>query len=160
MNIFFLHRDPKICAEQHCDKHVTKMTLETAQLLSTAHHKLSSSPHPNLYRINHVNHPTSIWVRQTVDQYNWTYELFYCLSQEYTRRYSKIHKSWTRMHKILQDPPDTLLKTGWTDPPQCMPDYCKMDDTINAYKNYYIKEKHHFAKWRYTETPKWFLNIS
>lgn len=40
MNIFTLHQDPFICAQQHCDKHVVKMILEYAQLLSTAHRLL------------------------------------------------------------------------------------------------------------------------
>ena len=37
MNIFYLSSDPKACAEDHCDKHVVKMIIEYAQLLSTAH---------------------------------------------------------------------------------------------------------------------------
>jgi len=37
MNIFYLSPDPKLCAEMHLDKHVTKMVIEYAQLLSTAH---------------------------------------------------------------------------------------------------------------------------
>ena len=37
MNIFFLHQNPKIAAQMHCDKHVVKMVLEYAQILSTAH---------------------------------------------------------------------------------------------------------------------------
>ena len=37
MNIFYLSDDPQLCAEQHCDKHVVKMCIEYAQLLSTAH---------------------------------------------------------------------------------------------------------------------------
>ena len=36
MNIFRLHDDPYIAAQMHCDKHVVKMILETAQMLSTA----------------------------------------------------------------------------------------------------------------------------
>ena len=36
MNIFYLHNDPKVCAELHVDKHVVKMIVEYAQLLSTA----------------------------------------------------------------------------------------------------------------------------
>ena len=36
MNIFHLDKNPKICAEYHCDRHVVKMILETAQMLSTA----------------------------------------------------------------------------------------------------------------------------
>lgn len=37
MNIFVLSPDPLVAAEQHCDKHVVKMIIEYAQLLSTAH---------------------------------------------------------------------------------------------------------------------------
>jgi hypothetical protein len=40
MNIFYLHNDPEECAKQHNDKHVVKMILEYAQLLSTAHRVL------------------------------------------------------------------------------------------------------------------------
>ena len=40
MNIFYLHNDPKTCAEQHLDKHVVKMLIEYAQLMSTAHRML------------------------------------------------------------------------------------------------------------------------
>ena len=36
MNIFFLHKHPVIAAQMQCDKHVVKMVLETAQMLSTA----------------------------------------------------------------------------------------------------------------------------
>ena len=35
MNIFYLHKDPVICAEMHIDKHVVKMPIEYAQLMST-----------------------------------------------------------------------------------------------------------------------------
>ena len=37
MNIFYLDTNPALCAEYHCDKHVLKMIIEYAQLLSTAH---------------------------------------------------------------------------------------------------------------------------
>lgn len=37
MNIFVLDRDPRVAAAFHCDKHVVKMIVEYAQLLSTAH---------------------------------------------------------------------------------------------------------------------------
>lgn len=40
VNIFFLDFDPVKAAQMHCDKHVVKMILETAQLLSTAWHEL------------------------------------------------------------------------------------------------------------------------
>lgn len=37
MNIFALDNDPKVAAQMHLDKHVVKMIIEYAQLLSTAH---------------------------------------------------------------------------------------------------------------------------
>jgi len=40
MNIFALSDCPKRSAEMMCDKHVVKMIIETAQLLSTAHRML------------------------------------------------------------------------------------------------------------------------
>jgi hypothetical protein len=40
MNVFFLHQDPVISAQQHCDKHVVKMIIEYAQMLSTNHRYL------------------------------------------------------------------------------------------------------------------------
>lgn len=156
MNIFFLDRCPRKCAEYHCDKHATKMVLESAQMLSTAHHELDSNPHPDLYKKAHLNHPSTIWVRSTVDQYIWTYRLFSCLSSEYTLRYKKIHKSWQVLGKALQETPDGLTKRGWSDPPQCMPDSIKSNDTVEAYRMYYKIEKGYFAKWRIKE-PHWYL---
>jgi hypothetical protein len=44
MNIFYLDPDPTICAQWHVDKHVVKMILEYAQLLSTAHRILDGVP--------------------------------------------------------------------------------------------------------------------
>ena len=40
MNIFVLDENPYLAAQYHNNKHVVKMILETAQLLSTAHHVL------------------------------------------------------------------------------------------------------------------------
>ena len=37
MNIFYLDKDPIVAAEMSCDKHVCKMIVESAQMLSTAH---------------------------------------------------------------------------------------------------------------------------
>ena len=40
MNLFYLSKDPTECATLHCDKHVVKMIIEYAQLMSTAHRML------------------------------------------------------------------------------------------------------------------------
>jgi hypothetical protein len=48
MNIFYLDRHPKTCAEMHLDKHVVKMIIEYAQLMSTAHRVLDGEEYFDL----------------------------------------------------------------------------------------------------------------
>ena len=57
MNIFYLHNDPKICAEMHNDKHCIKMILEYAQLLSTAHRVLDGTADQTFWLICVKNIP-------------------------------------------------------------------------------------------------------
>ena len=45
MNIFYLNESPETCAQMHCDKHVVKMIIEYAQLLSTAHRVIDGNPY-------------------------------------------------------------------------------------------------------------------
>ena len=161
MNIFFLDKSPDDAAEMHCDKHIVKMILEYSQLLSTAHRVLDGDDvHPDLYKIAHKNHPSTIWTRSSIQHYSWLYRLFRMVSAEYSLRYSnsefKVHKSWDKLGKILEWAPKNIKDTGWTDPPQCMPDYCKDDDVVKAYRNYYILEKNKFAVWKYSVEPDWY----
>ena len=168
MNIFYLDPRPDTAAEMHCDKHVVKMILEYAQLLSTAHRVLDGDDvHPDLYKIAHKNHPSTIWTRSSKQHYDWLFRLFRMLSAEYSIRYGlisdtndtfKVHKSWDKLGKILETAPKNIEDNGWKDPPQCMPDSCKDDDVVTAYRNYYIQEKKSFAKWNYTREPEWMLN--
>ena len=65
MNLFYTYEDPQAAAQMQCDKHVVKMILETAQMLSTAH-RLSETPQaPFVYKVTHANHPSSKWLRSS-----------------------------------------------------------------------------------------------
>ena len=158
MNIFYLDRDPVIAAQMMCDKHCIKMILESAQMLSTTHRVLDGDDNADisdLYKLAHKNHPSTKWVRDSVWNYQWLYNHFVALCKEYTSRYNKVHAS-ERLIYPLEEPPlaiDSIKE--FTDPPQCMPDYCKGIDTVLAYKNYYILEKSSFAKWNHSEIPSW-----
>ena len=151
-----------MAAEMHCDKHVVKMILEYAQLLSTAHRVLDGDDaHSDLYKIAHKNHPSTIWTRSSSQHYDWLFRLFRMVSAEYSIRYSKdtfkAHTTWVKLGKILENLPKNIKDNGWTNPPQCMPDYCKKPDTVDAYRNYYLQEKASFAKWNFTNQPKWWI---
>ena len=157
MNIFYLDRDPVIAAQMMCDKHVVKMILESAQMLSTAHRICGDNTYADkvgLYKLTHMNHPSCKWVRADQHNYMWVYNHMIALMKEYTYRYGK-HHATERLLEPLSNVP-AIYRTGFTDPPQCIPDYCKNDDTVSAYQNYYILEKSDFATWKRRDKPEWF----
>ena len=136
VNIFYLSRDPVEAARAQCDRHVVKMILETAQMLSTAHLELDGIQ--VAYKATHKNHPSAVWVRSSLDHYEWTVYHLEALGREYERRYSKVHKTIREHFKALQRPPVALEGVrGYQDPPQCMPDECKRSDAVLGYQIYY-----------------------
>ena len=155
MNIFYLDRKPNTAARYHCDKHVVKMVLESAQLLCVAQRAMGESD-DTLYRASHVNHPQAIWARQSLNHYSWLYALFCALSDEYTRRYGKCHKSDQRLRERLRRPPRGLELNGFVDPPQAMPQEYKSVDCVSAYREYYRGDKRRFARWTTRHVPHWF----
>ena len=167
MNIFRLHDDPEIAAAMHCDKHVVKMILETAQMLSTAWRMTDSdseyADEHGMYKLAHKNHPSTVWVRHGILNYIWTRRLFGHLCQEYTHRYGKHHAS-ERLHKAFVDdvPYQTSIVKLPMPFPQCMPDEYKIEgNPVQAYRNYYKGEKAYFAKWdKGRPTPEWWQNAA
>ena len=158
MNIFYLDRDPKVAAQMHCDKHCIKMILESAQMLSTAHRVIDGDDYANergLYKMAHKNHPSTIWVRSSDEHYNWMYSLMLSQMEEYTYRYDK-HHATERLIEPLRLLPTSIENNGFVDPPMCMPEYCKKDDVVSSYQNYYIEEKSDFATWKRRAMPEWF----
>ena len=153
MNIFHLHKEPKICAEYHCDKHVVKMILETAQMLSTAYRR-NFGDNDDLYKTAYPKHPMTIWVGDSGGNFNWSMRLLDQLLYQYTMRYNKVHKT-IRIYELLLGKHTRwqCWKTEFTPPPQCMPDEYKHEDYITAYKQYYIGEKKRFAKYTAVDTP-------
>lgn len=137
MNIFYLDECPKEAARMQCDRHVVKMILETAQLLSTAHHELDGeSP---AYKPTHKNHPSAVWVRERASNYLWAYKHMLALGREYEARYNKVHKTIAEHATALRKLPAALQYDcrELTEPPQCMPDEYKRDDATLAYQLYY-----------------------
>ncbi len=153
MNIFYLDTNPYIAATYHCDKHVVKMILETAQLLSTAHWKLGGA---GPYKLTHENHPSAVWVRESSGHYWWLLQLLTGLGNEYQYRYGKIHKTIADHKGYLVGYPRDLPRAGWLrDPPQAMPDECKRDDTVDAYRHYYTTEKASLLQYTKRPRPDW-----
>ena len=181
MNIFYLHRDTRICAEMHNDSHSIKMVLEYAQLLSTAHRVIDGTPTdclsrsgrkqtryvlPDerehiLYSATHINHPSAQWVRQSTSNYMWLYNLLSDLCKEYTYRYGKVHKVEREVIQGLKYFPAKMKIGPFTEPTPAMPDDVKVpNDSIASYRAYYINNKQHLASWKgkvnSRKIPEWF----
>ena len=155
MNIFFLDPDPDTCAQLHCDKHNVKMILEYAQLLSTAHHVIDGDDAPpGIYKVTHRNHPSAVWVRESIQHYRWLHKLLDACCLDYTRRYQRTHKvERSGLLFTLGPAPRNLDNHGWQDPPQCMPDEYKAPSAVSAYHSYYRGDKSRFAVWKLGNTP-------
>jgi hypothetical protein len=157
------------------DKHVVKMILETAQLLSTAHrildgvesidtsigrkkkvYKLNDDRDLILYSATHINHPSAVWARSSVENYNWLVDHLFALSDEYTYRYGKQHLTITKLGVPIASPPLNLKEWDMTPMPSCMDAQYKIgEDPIANYRNYYKYGKASMHKWKMREAPEW-----
>jgi len=152
MNIFYLSEDLTKCAEYHVDKHIVKMPLETAQLLCTVHWVSGGMAQ---YKKTHVNHPSSIWARRSIQNYRWLCQLGKALCREYTYRYKKIHKCEAVIDWCIENEPK-LPNTGFTPPTPAMADEFKLSNSLLSYRNYYVHGKSHLANWKNRNIPHWY----
>jgi len=157
MNIFVVHENPGVAAQDLCDKHVVKMIVEGCQMLST-NHRLAGShivyAPVNLYKQSFANHPCTIWARQSYENYMWLANHTNALCNEYGHRYNKVHSCKQMAEWFLFHP----LGQGKLTPfAQAMPDEFKVHgDAVSAYRKYYIGAKSKIAKWKYTKIPDWY----
>ena len=171
MNIFVLDENPKIAAQMVCDKHCSKMIIESGQMLSTAHRMLDGyiEPRPSksgkrivkyyvhpdaemenvLYKAVHHYHPCTVWSTLSKANYIWHYEHFLGLIDEFLVRYKKLHMTANKLTEVLAKPPENIPDVGLTEFPQAMNNFplCKVEgDPVAAYRKYYHMTKD-FAVW-------------
>lgn len=161
MNIFFVDADPAIAAKSLCDRHVIKMTLETAQIMSAAvRYYAEPIEHHNLYKSTHIHHPCVIWARQTRGNFNWLSVHGVALYQQYRARYGKQHKSSGVILRaaayadVIPDGEETPFPICMKQHPECIVE----NDPIQSYRNYYNQVKSKFATWKDSNPPEWYHN--
>ena len=181
MNIFILDNDPTTAAQLQCDKHVVKMIVESAQMLSTAHRMLDGyvekrpsksgkrminywvHPKPykeeRLYKAVHHGHPSTVWTMESDANYIWHYDHFVALLDEYTYRYGKEHGTAKLKHTLMQPPrnipvgPLTPFKLAMKDYPECI----ALGDPVEAYRAFYQTKQDRFKMaWTKRDIPDWF----
>ena len=180
MNIFILDQDPDTAARLQCDKHIVKMVVESAQMLSTAHRlldgielikpsksgktnvkywRLSGPREDNLYKAVHMNHPCTQWTMESTTNYGWHLVHFVALCDEYTYRYGKVHKSSELIPYLMELPrnikegPLTPFRLAMGSNPECM----FPEDPVKSYRMFYQTKQERFnMNWTKREIPEWF----
>ena len=190
MNLFILDVDPIIAAQNQCDKHVVKMIVESAQMLSTVHrildgtetrrrsvsgktmtkyYELPDHRENILYKACHFNHPGTIWSRENCCNYTWHYKHFTALCDEYTYRYEKIHSTDNKLRKILSNLPINIKRENGRTPfrlamksnPECVTTDLAGVNAVESYRKFYkTKEKRFKMDWTKRKTPEWFKYAS
>jgi hypothetical protein len=179
MNIFILDNDPVIAAQMQCDKHVVKMIVESAQMLSTVHRmldgtmerrpsksgsmiqywKLDDDREDILYKACHFNHPSTVWTRESWLNYEWHYKHFIALCDEYTYRYGKIHSTDTKLREALLTMPGNIPIKEMTPFKLAMASFpeCISECPITSYRKFYETKQHRFKMdWTKRQVPEWF----
>ena len=170
MNLFVLNRRQRRNARAHCDQHVVKMPLEAVQLLYAAMHILSptgkwkeQAPYNKSrtqrgYKLTHQNHPCAKWVRRSLSNYLFCADYALSLCKEYTARFGKTH--FVEQHaRWLKNHPPPLEDRGMTPIPCAIQKGPIKAPTIEVavkkYRRFYRKTKLDFARYNYSEPPKW-----
>lgn len=180
MNLFYLDDDLDRCAEYHIDRHVGKMQLEAAQLMTTTlwvdkflgyiPRKLTKEEldvinsikrmEPSIddrvftrYLPTHINHPCAIWARTSLEHHYWIACYVNALNAETMYRGNKSHASCAEVNRMPE--PTRLPNIGWNKPALAMPDELKSDDVIASYRKFYMLDKWPFASWKVRGKPQW-----
>lgn len=191
MNIFVFDKSPVVSAEQAIDKHIVKMPTESCQMLHTNalyfHYKeiyevepslkdlkeFHSHINSNLMKPAMLNHPSTIWARETPQNFLWLYRHAHALCDEYTYRYGKEHGTRKRIqqtpiemihHMETQFPSkltpvsiamDDSYRLDYSEYMEANPNNSQWDFVIDSYKHYYLEGKWRFAEWRKNRMPEW-----
>jgi hypothetical protein len=184
MNLFVLDKDPVKAAELQCDKHVVKMIVESAQMLSTAHRmldgvferrpsksgktmskywRLPDNRESIMYKAVHMHHPCTVWTTQSNNNYTWHWAHFAALCDEYQYRYGKVHATDKLLRKALQSLPRNIPIGYLTPQPLAMksnPECMNESDVVGSYRSFYQTKQARFKMvWTKREVPKWFERV-
>lgn len=183
MNIFILDHDPVLAAQYQCDSHVVKMVLESAQMLSTAHRVLDGNEVQDyssngrrikryvfndirdevVYKAAHINHPCTVWTRQSSANYAWHVKHFNALATEFRYRFGKNHSSWLALYDFLKYYPEHIPNGKLTPFAHAFTirNPIASTDSVDLYRHFY-QEKMHRMPFHYTRrsVPNWLLNLT
>lgn len=151
MNIFYTNECPIQTALDHNNVHRNKMIVEHCQLLATAHAELDGNVIG--YKPTHRNHPSAIWVRQSVEHYQWLVLCTEHLCKLYTESTGKVHATQQVLEQ-LSTPPRRIVSNKFVEPPVAAPDEFKaisiFQSATLAYQKYLCSK---YKEWQQRDKP-------
>lgn len=159
MNIFVLDNDVDKNVSYYVDRHVIKMSTELCQMLSTNYILCNrENNYPSfLYKVTHRNHPCTIWLRESKENFKYGIKLANAIISEYDYRYSKPDKyvRARQIIKFLNSIELPLESKGLTTFALAMPEEYRCADVVKSYRIYYNNEKRHLFNWKNRNKPYW-----
>lgn len=173
MNIFVLNSDPALAARDLCEKHVTKMYLESAQLLQTCFSKdrLAANDCPrtiegHVRKHSYYNHPCSKWTRQSKSNMFWLLDHADAMEAERLDRGYNAHSTVPFVKWARSNIKDSVVSDGGLTEHAIAINgskKCRLDprfnnaDAVLKYRLYYKWDKP-FAVWKKGQ-PKWYSEL-
>ena len=161
VNIFYLDKNPKKCAKYYCNKHVSKIAIEIAQILSQVHHKIGKKKPPyKACKAIHKNLRPFLWAMESRENYLYCCKLAKYLLDEYKFRYDKkTHKCDSVVEWLTNNIPKKITKVKstkfqLTENVRIYEKY--FDDMVEASRYIYVDFKCKNDKWTKRGKPEWF----
>lgn len=111
------------------------------------------------YIQSHVNHPACKWVRSSIDNYTYLFDLFKSLLEEFEIRYGKSHKSSNYIQKFICPPRNMIDIGSKSEIPRMfdkwdseIPHY---NNRVDEYRKYYLIAKRNILLYKNSNVPYW-----
>lgn len=170
MNLFVLDADPIIAAKYNCDVHCNKIITEILGMAANCFDKqlLEEAPRTaknEVRKHSHYNHPVSIWMRKTTENFYWSMLHAFALEQERMKIGYKPYKFLHVLDWFINNIEKSVINKGEltefavaiNENMNCrkLSNFSAMS-VIDKYRAYYKLDKP-FASWKNREIPHFML---
>ena len=111
----------------------------------------------DVYLNSYEKHPCTKWVMHSLENWEWLYQLCYELQEECFYRGYNEHLTWKKMQNW---PKPKLFSRGLTPHARAFKEFIRdecmqYEDTIQAYRHYYMFGKNHLMTYTKRKPPEW-----
>ena len=160
VNLFYLDKNPRLCAKYYCDKHVNKIMIEILQILSQIHHDMGElePPYKKCMAVK-PNLGPYVWATKSKANYKYCADLAYYLLEEYRFRYDKTeHKCESAIKWLSENIPKSIVNERRTKfiLTDNIKSYGEYFNVVDASRYNYVDFKCKTDKWTKRSKPEWY----